>query len=167
MMKHSIFGPEKDREFMEIALAQARKAAAIQEVPIGAVIVNSHGKIIARSYNHVEKNKSQSCHAEILAIAKAGKKLNDWRLEGCWLYVTLQPCAMCIGLVGLCRLKGLVYGAVSPLFGYRLDNSGHSRVYKKDALHIVAGVASQEAAELLQQFFKQKRKKGEFHKTRP
>lgn len=158
-MKHSIFGLEKDLEFMNIALEQARKAASIQEVPIGAVIVNAQGKVLARGFNHVEKNKSQSCHAEIIALTKAGKKLNDWRLEGCWLYVTLQPCAMCMGLIGLSRLRGLVYGAVSPLFGYRLDNGISSRVYKKDTLEIIAGVASQEAAVLLQQFFKQKREK--------
>src|SRR5690554_5279615 len=143
-MKHSIFGPEKDREFMESALVQARKAAQLQEVPIGAVLVSPEGTIIARGFNHVEKNKSQSAHAEVIALARAGKKLKDWRLEDCWLYVTLQPCSMCMGLIGLSRIKGLVYGAVSPLFGHRLDNNTHSRVYKKDTLHIIAGVASQE-----------------------
>ena len=103
---------------MNVAISEALKALAKEEVPIGAVIVNKEGVIIARAHNLTEHNHTQAAHAEVLAIQKAGKKLGDWRLEGCWLYVTLEPCAMCYNLAVLSRLDGIVYGAESPLFGY-------------------------------------------------
>lgn len=158
-MKASIFGQKKDIYFMQQALKQAEKAAASDEVPIGAVIVNKDGDIIARGYNKVETQHTQTAHAEMLAIAKAGKKLNDWRLEDCWVYVTLEPCAMCMVLIRLSRMKGVVFGADSPLFGYRLDKMLQLPVYKKDTFITVKGVLADEAASLLKQFFKKKRKK--------
>ena len=160
-MKASIFGTKKDIYFMKQALQQAQKAMDLDEVPIGAVIVNKEGKIISRAYNQVEKKHSQTAHAEMLAIAKAGKKLKDWRLEDCWIYVTLEPCAMCMVLIRLSRMKGVVFGADSPLFGYRLDKMLQLPVYKKDTFIIVKGVLPNEAATLLKQFFKKKRKKRE------
>jgi len=160
-MNTSIFGVKQDVQFMRQALRQAQKASECDEVPIGAVIVNDKGEVIARGYNQVEKQHTQTAHAEMLAIAKAGKKMQDWRLEDCWIYVTLEPCAMCMVLIRLSRMKGVVFGADSPLFGYRLDKMLQLPVYKKDTFHVIKGVLKDEAAYLLKSFFKKKRKKGE------
>lgn len=148
--------------YMKKALALAQKAADTDEVPIGALIIDAHGKIIARAWNTVEKNKSQIEHAELKAIAKAGKKRGDWRLQGCWLYVTLEPCAMCMNAIVLARLAGVVYGASSPLFGYqKVDKGLGDWLYKKDTLGIIGGICKEMSAQLLQQFFKKKRKESE------
>ena len=95
--------------FMEEAIKQANKALEKDEVPIGAVIVKN-GKIIARGYNCREKNQNALMHAEIVAIDKACKKLNSWRLDGCQIYVTLEPCPMCAGAIVNARIDKLVYG---------------------------------------------------------
>lgn len=160
-MKESSFGQDKDQYFMHEALKQAHKAFETDEVPIGAVIVNNNGTIIARAYNQVEKKHTQTAHAEMLAIAKAGNKISDWRLERCWLYVTLEPCAMCMVLIRLSRMKGVVFGAQSPLFGYHLDKMISLPVYKKDVFVIIQGVRATQTTMLLKKFFQQKRKKGE------
>lgn len=166
-MEKSIFGKKKDAHFMRAAFKQAQKAFEQNEVPIGAVVVNKHGKIIGRGYNQVEKKHSQTAHAEIDAIKKATKKMGNWRLENCWLYVTLQPCSMCMGLIKLSRIAGVVFGAPSPLFGYHLDNGKGSRVYKNDTI-VIDGINHDEAAQLLKRFFKIKRedKKGESYKKK-
>jgi len=156
-MNASIFGKGKDKQFMQEALREAQTAAHHNEVPIGAVVVNAAGEIIGRGYNQVEREHTQSAHAEKFAIAAAGKTLQDWRLEGCWLYVTLEPCAMCMGLIRLSRLNGVVFGASSPLFSYRLDNAVELSVYNKNLLAIIEGVGAEKASELLRQFFQQKR----------
>jgi len=145
--------------FMYIALQQAKKALAAQEVPIGAVVVDGNGVILARAFNTVERQKYQGAHAEMRAIAKACKKKGDWRLSDCWLYVTLEPCAMCMHLSILSRLRGLVYGAASPVFGYHLDNELSFQLYKKRALEIIPGVQAAQAAQLLKHFFTIKRKR--------
>ncbi len=163
-MKHSIFGAEKDIQYMQEALVQARKAYAQDEVPIGAVLVDADGTIVARGYNMTESRHTQLAHAECLVLAQAGHKLNDWRLDGCWLYVTLQPCGMCMHAIRLSRVRGVVYGASSPLFGYHLDTGSDLRVYKKDAFAIIPNVQTESATALMKQFFKEKRKKGEYTK---
>jgi len=160
-MLESVFGKEKDLFFMSEALLQAQKAAELDEVPIGAVVVNAEGIIIGRGHNSVERDNTQCSHAEIKAIAQAGKFLGDWRLDGCWIYVTLEPCSMCIGLIRLSRLKGVVYGADSPVFGFQLDNGNDLWVYKKDAFLLIEGVKSDESSMLLKSFFKKKRKAGD------
>lgn len=145
------------KKYMQEALTQAQKAFDEGEVPIGAVIVKD-GQIIARAYNTVERNHSQISHAELVAIDQAGRSLYDWRLEGCWIYVTLEPCAMCMNGIILSRAEGLVYAAASPLFGYlKVDKEGSSWLYKRDALTILDGICEQESQQLLKQFFKQKR----------
>ena len=161
MVLETIFGAEKDRFFMQEALAQAGCAAAIDEVPIGAVLVNPAGDIIGRGYNRVEKDCSQRSHAECIAIEQASKVAGDWRLNGHWLYVTLEPCSMCMGLIKLSRLGGVVYGAPSPLFGFRLDNQDDLWVYKKDTFSTIEGIKKEESAALLRSFFHKKRKKDE------
>ena len=97
-------------EFMEMALLEAEKARKREEVPIGAVIVKS-GKVIAKGFNKREKTKSALNHAEVVAIRKACKKLKDWRLEGCEIYVTLKPCPMCAGAIANARIDKVYYGA--------------------------------------------------------
>lgn len=158
-MFETVFGKDKDQAFMQQALVEAHKAYAIDEVPIGAVVVNSEGVIISRAYNSVERDCTQRAHAESLAIELAGKSFGDWRLQGHWLYVTLEPCSMCMGLIKLSRLAGVVYGAASPLFGFRLDNDNDSWVYKKDGPLLIEGVMGNETAELLKNFFHNRRKK--------
>lgn len=144
---------------MQQALAQARKAYVREEVPIGAVLVDGDGSIIARAYNQVEKQDTQAAHAELLAINKAGKAKSDWRLNDCWLYVTLEPCSMCMNLVYLSRIKGIVFAAASPLFGYRLDNNQSDQVYKKITIEVIEGICADESAYLLKCFFNKRREK--------
>ncbi len=150
-----------DHEFyMKQALSQAKKAFDQDEVPIGAVLVDAQGKILARASNRVEALGSQTEHAELRALARAGKKQGDWRMEGCWLYVTLEPCAMCMNALILSRCAGVVFGADSPLFGFHtVDKAGSYWLYKKDTLAMIGGVFKEESAQLLQQFFKKKRKR--------
>ncbi|GMU19679.1 MAG: tRNA-specific adenosine deaminase [Candidatus Babeliales bacterium] len=144
--------------YMRLALTQAEQAFTKDEVPVGAIIVAPEGHILAQAYNQTETLHSQTAHAEMLAIAHAGQILGDWRLEDCWLYVTLEPCAMCMNAILISRFAGLVYGASSPLFGYlKVDKEGSSWLYKRDALTIVDGICEQEAQQLLKQFFKKKR----------
>ena len=157
--KSSPFGVDQDRHFMQQALRQANKASLKNEVPVGAVIVNAQGSIIAQAYNAVEARHTQHAHAESLALVKATKKLKNWRLEGCWVYVTLEPCSMCLHFILLSRCAGIVFGALSPLFGYHLDNAKSFRVYKKDAFCVMQGVCEQEAGNMLKTFFQKKRKK--------
>ncbi len=152
--------PSKDKDFFMIkALAQAERALAAEEVPIGAVVVDQHGKIIARGFNQIEKKGSQCAHAEAIAIQRAGKKLGDWRLHGCWIYVTLEPCLMCFGLIQLSRIEGLVYGAPSTLFGVSLTIPKELPSYAKN-LQMEGGVKEYESLLLLKKFFGMLRKKG-------
>jgi tRNA(adenine34) deaminase len=152
-----VFGSKADYRFMRIALQQAQKAAALDEVPVGAVIVDAQGVVIARGYNKVEQSQSQTAHAEVHALLKASRKKNNWRLTGCWIYVTLEPCVMCIGLIVNSRMAGIVYGSRSFLFGYSLDKDIASWVYKKNAFRIVQGVCAQQSGALLKDFFTKKR----------
>ena len=139
---------------MALALREARKAAKIGEVPIGAVIVKE-GEVVGRGYNRVESGKDPTLHAEMIAIRRAAKKLGAWRLNGCTMYVTIEPCAMCAGAATLARLDSIVAGAVSDKSGacgggkavLSPDGSGHRVEY-------TAGVLSEECAELLSGFFK-------------
>lgn len=154
----SPYGQDKDVFFMGQALKQARLALKYKEVPVGAVVVDSNGEIIGRGYNQTEKRSSQAFHAEALAIAGAGRCLGDWRLSGCWVYVTLEPCSMCMNLVKLSRCAGLVYGTPSPLFGYQVvDKNSCFSVYKENVIEIVAGLYAEESAALLKGFFRVRR----------
>jgi tRNA(adenine34) deaminase len=160
------FGHDRDNEFMHHALAYAQQAYAADEVPVGAVVVDGHGVIIGHGYNQVEALKTQTAHAEMRAIVAATHARNDWRLDGCWLYVTLEPCTMCMGLITVSRMAGVVFGAASPLFGYRLDNDGDNWLYKKivrsyapDAVQTIEGIGAEQAAQLLKDFFKKQRKR--------
>ena len=106
----------EDERYMKKALAQARKAYELGEVPIGCVIVYE-GKIIGRGYNRRNTDKNTLCHAEITAIRKASRFMKDWRLEGCTMYVTLEPCQMCAGACVQARIDRVVIGCMSPKSG--------------------------------------------------
>jgi len=139
---------------------QAHKALDNDEVPIGCIVVDPDGQRVATGYNRVEKRGCQTAHAEMIALQKVCKKLGDWRLDGYWVYVTLEPCSMCFSFMKLCRVAGVVYGADSPLFGYHLDKDAGLRVYNKNAVQIFGGVCAERSVSLLKQFFQKKRKKG-------
>mgnify|MGYP002888825518 FL=1 len=102
--------------FMNMAIRQAKKAYSINEVPIGCVIVHED-KVIAKAYNRRNKDKSTLSHAEILAIKKACKKLGDWRLENCTMYITLEPCPMCAGAIIQSRIQKIIVGSLNPKAG--------------------------------------------------
>lgn len=145
-------------KFMKLALLEARKAAQINEVPVGAVIVLD-GKVIAKAHNKKETNNDPLGHAEILVIKKAVKKLGSWRLNGCSLYVTLEPCSMCAGAIMHSRISKVIYGASDPKGGamgevFNLFNSAPVN-HKPE---IISGILQEEAKTLLQTFFKAKRK---------
>ena len=150
----------EDIRWMEVALSLAREAAAKDEVPVGAIIVKE-GNIIGRGYNQVETLKDALAHAEMLALAEAEKKVGDWRLTGCTLYVTKEPCPMCAGAIIHCRLDRVVFGVSDPKTG---ACGGATDFFKLPGLNhrceCVAGVAKEESLKLLQEFFAKKRKAG-------
>lgn len=143
---------------MDCALNQARKSFLENEVPIGAVILDKDGKIIARAYNQVEKKKTQLAHAELQVLAKVTKKMKRWRLNDLTIYVTLQPCAMCMGALILSRIGRIVYAANSPLFGCNLDKLDWFGIYK-DSLPIVDFQEHVESIKLLKEFFIKQRRR--------
>jgi len=148
---------ERDQLFMQTALKLAKKGLAEDEIPVGALVVNKRGDIIGKGYNQVQEKYSQVYHAEMNALMEAGQVQKDWRLEGCTLYVTLEPCMMCISACALSRVERVVYGADSPLFGYHLDTEGVLQLYTKQIKNITAGVCRDQSAELLKAFFAKKR----------
>lgn len=160
-MQETVFGAPRDILFMQRALAHATRAADRDEVPVGAVVVDPQGAIIGWGYNKVETHGTQRAHAEMAALEMAAKRRGNWRLDECWLYVTLEPCAMCIGMAKLSRVSGVIYGADSPLYGYRLDSALASWVYTNGPFEVVRGVCADESAAMLKAFFQKKRKKGE------
>lgn len=140
-------------KYMREALKQARKAYALGEVPIGCVIVNE-GKIIGRGYNRRNTDKNTLCHAEITAIRKASKVIGDWRLEGCTLYVTLEPCQMCAGAVVQARIPEVVIGCMNPKAGCAgsVLNILEMPEFNHQA-KVTRGILEQECSELLKTFF--------------
>lgn len=148
-----------DEKYMREAIKQARKAARIDEVPIGCVIVYDD-KIIARGYNRRNTDKSTLAHAEIIAIRKAAKIIGDWRLEDCTMYITLEPCPMCAGAIVQARIPRVVVGAMNPKAGcagsvinlLQMDGFNHKA-------ELTSGVLVDECRTMLQDFFKEMRKR--------
>ena len=148
---------DKDTYFMEIALDHARDAAEAGEVPIGAVLVKDN-LLIAADHNRREEVNDASAHAEILVIRRAGKMLGGWRLSGCTMYVTLEPCPMCAGAMVQARIDRLVYGAADPkggAAGTLYDIVRDQRLNHR--LEVCSGILEEECAGLLQQFFRERR----------
>ncbi|REI07829.1 tRNA-specific adenosine deaminase [Staphylococcus felis] len=139
--------------YMSIAIDEAKKAASIGEVPIGAVIVKDH-QIIARAHNLRETTQLPMAHAEHIAIERAAEKLGTWRLEGCTLYVTLEPCVMCSGTIVMSRIDTVVYGATDPKGGCSgsLMNLIQDRRMNHRA-QLITGVLAYSCGQLLKQFF--------------
>jgi tRNA(adenine34) deaminase len=145
-------------KFMLLALEEAKKAEQEEEIPVGAVIV-CNGEVVASTHNKRESLHDATAHAEILAIREAGRKRKDWRLTGCTIYVTLEPCPMCASAIVLSRISKIVFGAYDyengacgskinipvslPIFGYRAE--------------VLGGVMADECRGILQEFFKKRR----------
>lgn len=155
-----------DEKFMRLAIAEAEKAGAVNEVPIGAVIV-LNGEVIASAYNLRETEQNAVAHAELLAIEKACKKLGTWRLEEAELYVTLEPCPMCSGAIILSRIKRVVYGAADPKAGCAgtLMNLLEDERFNHQS-EVIAGVLKEECGQLLSTFFRQIRERQKAKKAR-
>ena len=149
---------ENDIKFMREALALAKKAAELGEVPVGAIVVNSEGIVIADAYNLRENKKSVSAHAEIIAIEQACRKLGDWRLSGCTLYVTLEPCPMCAGAIVNSRISRVVFGAYDMQAGCCGSVINFNAYPFNHAFEIEGGVLKDECSSILADFFKNKRK---------
>ncbi|MDG4658600.1 tRNA adenosine(34) deaminase TadA [Ectobacillus antri] len=148
-----------DEYYMQLAIEEAKKAEAIHEVPIGAVIV-WQDQIISRAHNLREIEQRAIAHAELLAIDDACKKLGTWRLEDATLYVTLEPCPMCAGAIVLSRVKRVVYGAADPKGGCAgtLMNLLNEERFNHQA-QVVSGVLQEECGRLLSDFFRKLREK--------
>ena len=149
----------QDEKYMKEAIRQAQKAYALGEVPIGCVIVYE-GKIIGRGYNRRTIDKNTLAHAELMAIKKASKKMDDWRLEECTMYVTLEPCQMCSGAIVQSRMKKVVIGCMNPKAGcagsilnlLQLEEFNHQ-------VELEVGVLGEECSNMMTSFFKELREK--------
>lgn len=149
----------EDEKYMRQSLRLAKKAASLDEVPIGCVIVYQD-KIIARGYNRRNTDKSTLAHAEIIAIRKASKVIGDWRLEDCTMYVTLEPCQMCAGAIVQARIPKVVMGTMNAKAGcagsviniLQMEGFNHR-------VEIVKGVLEEECKSIMQEFFKELRKR--------
>lgn len=148
-----------DEKYMKEAIRQAKKAYAIGEVPIGCVIVYQD-KIIGRGYNRRTTDKNTLAHAELIAIKKASKKMDDWRLEECTMYVTLEPCQMCSGAIVQARIPRVVVGCMNPKAG--CAGSILNLLDMKEFNHqvdLTTGVLGEECSEMMKQFFRELREK--------
>ena len=151
---------KSDEYFMRAALAEARHALEQDEVPIGAVVAHE-GQIIGRGHNQREQLSDPTAHAEMIAITAAASGLQSWRLEGCTLYVTLEPCAMCAGAIVLARIPRLIFGAVDPKAGaclslYQITTDARLN----HRVQVQHGLLGEEAGELLREFFARQRALG-------
>lgn len=149
----------QNEKYMKEAIRQAKKAYALGEVPIGCVIVYE-GKIIGRGYNRRTIDKNTLAHAEMIAIKKASKKMDDWRLEDCTMYVTMEPCQMCSGAIVQSRMKKVVIGCMNPKAGcagsilnlLQMEEFNHQ-------VELEIGVLEEECSNLMKNFFKELREK--------
>lgn len=148
-----------DAHFMKEAIKQAKKAYMQDEVPIGCVIVQSD-EIIARAYNKRNTQRNPLAHAEIMAINKAAKLVNDWRLEDCTMYITLEPCQMCAGAIVQARIPRVVIGSMNPKAGCAGSVLNLLQVQAfNHQVELVKGVMEDECTEMLQNFFKELRER--------
>lgn len=158
---------KQEEKYMKAAIREARKAYALEEVPIGCVIVRE-GKIIARGYNRRNTEGNTLAHAELSAIKKASKKTGDWRLEDCTMYVTLEPCQMCAGAIVQSRMKKVVIGSMNPKAGcagsvlnlLQMEEFNHQ-------VEIERGMLKDECSKMLSEFFRELRGKKKKEKETP
>jgi len=143
-----------DAIYMKMALAQAKKAVNNDDIPVGCVIV-SDGEVLSKAYNKKHKNNDPTCHAEILAIKKACRKVNDFRLENAEVYVTLEPCIMCYGALLSARVKTIYFGAYDKKYSIKQlqDN-----IKFNHSANVVGGVMEEECGQLLSSFFEKLRR---------
>ncbi len=145
---------------MTEALHEAQKAAAMGEIPVGAVIVRD-GEIIARGHNRTETDRDPTAHAEMIAIRQAAEKLGGWRLPGCTMYVTLEPCSMCAGAIVWSRIERLVIGTMDPkagACGSVFNIVQEPRLNHRVQVEVLTGEDRQACAEMIKQFFRALRK---------
>jgi tRNA(adenine34) deaminase len=157
---------KRDEKYMREAIRQARKAYALEEVPIGCVIV-CRDKIIGRGYNRRTVDKNTLAHAELTAIRKACRKMDDWRLEECTMYVTLEPCQMCSGAIVQARIPRVVVGCMNPKAG--CAGSILNLLDRKEFNHqaeLTVGVLAEECSEMMKQFFRELRERQKAKKNR-
>lgn len=144
--------------WMSRALEAAREAGGRGEVPVGAVLVDSEGREVASAGNEVEARKDGTAHAELIVLQQGSARLGEWRLTGCTLYVTKEPCAMCAGAIVNCRVGLLVYGAPDPRMGAAggaLDITGFGGMLHRPK--VLSGILADESSELLREFFRNRR----------
>jgi tRNA(adenine34) deaminase len=147
------------REWMRRSIELAAKAGAAGEVPVGAIIINSAGKIIAEGENRRERDRDPTAHAEIVAIRAAGAELDSWHLDRCTLYVTLEPCPMCAGAIVAARLGTLVYGADDPKTGsVRTVLNIPDSAASNHKLTVIGGILESDCRQQLKEWFRSKRK---------
>lgn len=155
----------EDEKYMKLALAQAKRAEKLGEVPIGCVIVYN-GKIIGRGFNKRNTKKTTLAHAEITAIGKASKIMGDWRLEDCDIYITLEPCQMCAGAIVQARMRRVIMGCRNPKAGCAgsvldiLNNASFNH-----QVELTEGVLEQECSDILKEFFKGLRERNKAEKA--
>lgn len=150
---------DQDERFMREAIRQARKAYALDEVPIGCVIVYE-GKMIARGYNRRNTDKNTLAHAELIAIRRASRKLGDWRLEGCTMYITLEPCQMCAGAIVQARVSRVVVGSMNPKAGCAGSVLNLLQMAQfNHQVELTTGVLEEECSTMLSGFFRELRQK--------
>jgi len=148
-------------EHMAMAIEEAIVAATEDEVPVGAVIVSPKRGVVGRAHNQRERLRDPTAHAEMIALTQAAQSVGSWRLENCWLYVTLEPCPMCAGAIVQARISMVVYGAADPKAGachtlYQITNDPRLN----HRAQVISGVMADRSAELLSDFFAAKRRMG-------
>ncbi len=152
-----MMGEERDETMMRIALEEARAGSSWGDVPIGAVVTRD-GEVLARAANARERDRDPTAHAEVLALRSAAQRLSTWRLEGCTLYVTLEPCAMCAGALVLARVERLVFGAKDDKGGFAGSLGDLVRDPRLNhAVEVETGVLAKECGEFLRAFFRERR----------
>ena len=151
---------EQDRRYMSLALEQANLAEALGEVPVGAVVVDPAGQVVATGFNRTITDHDPTAHAEIVALRNAARHAQNYRLPGYSLYVTLEPCAMCMGAMMHARLARVVFGAHDPktgVCGSVMDLSGHTQLNHQTT--VAGGILAETCGHILRQFFKKRRTK--------
>lgn len=155
-----MYSSEEKKNFMQLAFKEAEKARALDEVPIGAIVVSPEGEVIGQGYNRREIDEDGTAHAEILAIRQACKKLDSWRLVDCSLFVTLEPCAMCAGAIINSRIKEVYFAALDPKAGaagsvidlFSVEKFNHHPL-------VIRGLFREQGSKLLKDFFREIRAK--------